>query len=70
MTETMYPVNYMGNKPVNPSYEEIDRLKAEKAELVEALKQLADDKGSAYWTPEETRQIAHAAIAKAERKEP
>ena len=43
---------------------EIDRLRAENEDLLEALEQLADDKGAAYWTPEETRQIARAAIAK------
>ena len=45
-------------------------LYAAAPELLEALKQLADDKGSAYWTPSETRQIARAAIAKAERGKP
>ena len=50
--------------------EKIERLEAEKTELLEVLEQLADNKGTAYWTPEETRQIARAAVAKTKRKEP
>jgi len=34
-------------------------------EMVEALRQLADDKGSAYWTSEEVRQIASNTLKKA-----
>ncbi len=49
---------YDPNRPVT----ELDTLRQRVKKLEEALEQLADDKGSAYWTPEEVRQIANEAL--------
>jgi hypothetical protein len=42
--------------------DELTRIHAVLEEMREALEQLADDKGSAYWTPEEVRKIARNAL--------
>jgi ribosomal protein S15P/S13E len=42
--------------------EQLAALTARIKELTEALEQLADDKGDAYWTSEEVRKIAKAAL--------
>jgi regulator of replication initiation timing len=49
-------------KDISNAIIENDKLTAENERLREALEQLADDKGSAYWTSQEVRQIARAAL--------
>jgi hypothetical protein len=41
---------------------QIRTLENKLTRIREALEQLADDKGSAYWTPEEVRKIARNAL--------
>ena len=44
------------------SKERIKKLEASNRKLREAVEQLADDKGDAYWTKEEVIKIAKAAL--------